>query len=275
MTSLRRERVCDLCLAAVQPETADVCTRCGEALGMESARFAAALHASECTACRLAPPAFARASSYAAYDGHLRELLHLLKFGEQRALADRVLGPWLAAAMLAASEERETGFVVVPVPMFSARERRRGFNQAALLAGAAVRHLRKTRPGLRFDLGTDVLQRHRDTGSLFALAPHQRRRSLKGAFRVRDAERLRGREVMLVDDIMTTGATARECARVLLAAGASAVLVATVARAQPEGASSHAEWTGSAVAHWDAAPVADVVAAQAVVAKDGSMRVAE
>jgi predicted phosphoribosyltransferase len=83
-----------------------------------------------------------------------------------------------------------------------------------------------------------VLQRVKDTQALYALGPTERRRNLRGAFRVVDAEAVRGREVLLIDDIMTTGATARECARVLKRAGAAKVWVVTAAKAQPESVQS-------------------------------------
>jgi hypoxanthine-guanine phosphoribosyltransferase len=92
------------------------------------------------------------------------------------------------------------------------------------------------------------------------MQPHERRKSLRGAFRVTDADAIRDREVLLIDDIMTTGATARECARVLLRAGAAKVWVATVAKAQPESvkvprADTFSESRDSMVARWDAGPV--------------------
>lgn len=234
MLELRRERVCDACLHAVARQTESLCTRCGEALGMESARFAAALGATECTQCRLAPPAFTRAVAHTAYEESVRQMVHLLKFGGHRRLAGRVLGGWLAQAIAHAIEGREAEFLVLPVPLFRARERSRGFNQAELLARAALAQLRRERPDLRLQLAPGVLERVRDTRPQFALDPRQRRRNLQGAFKVLDQQLVRGREVVLVDDIMTTGATARECARVLVRAGAANVVVATVARAQPE-----------------------------------------
>lgn len=256
MVSISRAMVCEACIGKVQAQDeADglnvLCGRCGEALGMESARFAAAMGTDECTMCRMAPPEFARAVAYAEYDAEVREMLHLLKFNGQREMAGHVLGRWLAEAVLKLEGDVARELLVVPVPLFAARERARGFNQAALLAEAAVKRLRRVRRGWRLRISADVLKRVKDTGAMFAMQPHERRHSLRGAFRVADAEAVRGREVLLVDDIMTTGATARECARVLLRAGAAKVWVATVARAQPE--SVKALRGGEAmVARWDA-----------------------
>jgi ComF family protein len=133
---------------------------------------------------------------------------------------------------------------VIAVPLFAARERQRGFNQSVLLADSAIMHLKKLRPFLKLRAEHTALIRVRDTEAQFGLNPHGRRRNLRGAFRVSDADAVLGREVLLVDDIMTTGATARECARVLVRAGAAKVWVATLARAQAEsfGAADVAVW---------------------------------
>ena len=199
---------------------------------MESARFAAAAGVTECTACRLAPPPFARAVSFAAYDSEVREMLHTLKFGGMPRVAEHVLGDGMAAAVLQLEGVCARDAVLVPVPLFKERERQRGFNQAELLAVAARRRLK--RHGWPMAMGSEALVRVKDTRALYSQRPDQRRRGLKGAFQVGDAAVVRGREVVLVDDILTTGATARECSGVLLKAGAAKVWVVTVARAQPE-----------------------------------------
>jgi ComF family protein len=143
------------------------------------------------------------------------------------------------------------------VPLFGARERSRGFNQSKLLAEAAVKRLRSLRRGWKLKIETKSLVRLKDTRALFTMQPHQRRKNLRGAFRILDAEAIRGREVLLIDDIMTTGATARECARVLLRAGAAKVWVATVAKAQPESVRVPRtdRFGEEMVARWDAVPV--------------------
>ena len=236
MVALGKVRVCELCLmrAAEQAETDILCTRCGDALGMESVRFAAGMGVTECSLCRMVPPEFERAVAFGTYDNEMREMLHLLKFGGQRRMAEVVLGERLAAAMLKLDEVCGRELLVVPVPLFPARERQRGFNQARLLADAAIKSLKKLRPEWRLRILPGAMQRVRDTHALFTLNPSQRRRNLSGAFRIADKDAVRGREILLIDDIMTTGATARECARVLKRAGAAKVWVATVAKAQPE-----------------------------------------
>ncbi len=244
---LGASQVCHACLDRVTPCSEGLCTRCGDALDLESLRFAGALGVTECSPCRLAPPEFARAVAFAPYDSELRELLHLLKFEGRRALAEEVLGRWLATAILKLREQAAIDLVVIPVPLFAARQRQRGFNQAALLASAALRSLKKLAPEWHLTLAPQALTRIKDTHSLFTLAPHQRRAGLRGAFKVADPAAVAGKEVLLLDDIMTTGATARECARTLIRAGAEKVWVATVARAQPDRLSSDSQ-----VAFWDA-----------------------
>jgi ComF family protein len=256
MISISRAEVCEACVARVeaQDELSNMlCSRCGDALGMESARFAAAMGTTECTMCRLAPPEFARAVAFAEYDAEVREMLHLLKFDGKREIASRLLGEYLATAVLKLEDNAARDLIVIPVPLFAARERSRGFNQSRLLAESAVKRLRKLRRGWKLRLDTRSFTRVKDTRALFTMQPHERRKNLRGAFRVTDADAIRGREVLLIDDIMTTGATARECARVLIRAGAARVWVATVAKAQPESVVMRA--SEATVARWDAMPV--------------------
>jgi ComF family protein len=228
-------------------------------MGMESARFAAAMGVGECTMCRLAPPEFDRAVAYANYEDEMRRMLHLLKFDGMRGIAEHVLGEAVAAAAQRLRSAAAGELVVVPVPLYGAREKARGFNQAHLLADAMVKRLRRLEPGWRLSVPAHVLERVHDTHALYQLNPTQRRASLKGAFRVANAEAVRGREVLLVDDIMTTGATARACARVLKRAGAAKVWVVTAAKAQPESVHSTVQHDDDSFAMWTAIAPAKLV----------------
>ena len=178
-----------------------------------------------CPVCRRIDRPFERAVAYGSYEGALRELIHLLKYNGVRPAA-RVLGRMLAESVagLEPAFEQEA-VLVIPVPLFKVKRRQREFNQAELIARAALRVL-----GARFQLEPDILQRTRDTHSQIGLTSHQRRENLRGAFAVARAQEVTGREVLLVDDVYTTGTTATECSRVLRKAGASRVWVATVAR---------------------------------------------
>ena len=245
-------RICQVCVERVrsQAETPELlCSRCGDALGMESARFAVSMGTHECTACRVNPPAFARAVAFGTYDDEMREMLHALKFQGMQRVARYVFGRWLAEAVLKLQDEAASDLVVVPVPLFREREQQRGFNQAKLLAQAGLERLKQLRPAWRLELRPEALLRVRDTRALYELRPDQRRRNLEGAFRIGEANLVRDREVLLVDDIFTTGAMANACARVLLRSGATKVWVVTVARAQPESVravtESFARWDGT------------------------------
>ncbi len=119
---------------------------------------------------------------------------------------------------------------VVPVPLHAHKRAQRGFNQAELIARAALKQLARSGGAKRFELCSRALVRLRDTGSQIGLTRHQRRQNLRGAFIVKDATSISSRNILLVDDVYTTGATASECARVLRRAGAAHVWVATAGR---------------------------------------------
>lgn len=201
----------------------------------------------------MAPPAFSRAVAHGVYRTHLRAMIHLLKYDGMRRLAEP-LGR-LLAAQVAAMEGLPAEMTVIPVPLFARKYRQRGFNQAEVLARAVIRSLRESRPECSLRLAVNALERRRETESHAGLNPSQRRRNVRGAFFVPKPDGIRDGHILLVDDIYTTGATARACSQVLRKAGAKSVTVATVARAQlqldalaPHGEESRME---EDVARWD------------------------
>ena len=176
-----------------------------------------------CGSCQEELPPYRKAVAYGAYDGELRELIHLLKYDQVHPAAS-VLGEMLASAI--AKLELSGDVLVVPVPLHASRRRQRGFNQAELIAHVAL----KATPDKRFEVGTNLLQRIKPTVSQIGLTRHQRQENLRGAFKGVHLSKVSGRDVLLVDDVMTTGTTAAECARVLRRAQAKNVWIATVAR---------------------------------------------
>jgi ComF family protein len=167
--------------------------------------------------------------AFGAYDGPLRDLVHIFKYQRIKPAAS-LLGSLLNHAVVGV--EITEPLLVVPVPLWPGKRRTRGFNQAEEIARAFLR----SRPAGSIQLDTALLVRTRETTSQTGLTRNQRRANLRGAFSATKPERLKGQTVLLVDDVMTTGATAGECSRVLLRAGAKQVLVATVARATREAA---------------------------------------
>ena len=226
LLNISRLPVCPDCLTQIRSTLGKVCSVCGERV-LSSFAVSDDDGLIRCPVCRRVERPFGRAVAYGSYDAGLRELVHLLKYNGVRPAAN-VLGRMLADAIEALEPAFEQAHVVViPVPLFKVRRRQRGFNQAELIARAA---LKARGVGDRLELRADILSRIRDTHSQIGLTSHQRRENLRGAFAVTRAAEVTGREVLLVDDVYTTGTTVTECARVLRRAGAARVWVATVAR---------------------------------------------
>jgi len=216
----RRDPLCGTCWSAIIRLDVPWCDTCGAApaLSPASADPRQIAHGRSCAACEAAPPSYDYARSAAVYEGQLREALHALKFSGRRALA-APLGELAAEQCLAALPAGIDA--LIPVPLAPERERERGFNQAALLARRIGRRLAvPTRPRW--------LARIRPTRPQSELSAGERRANVRGAFRA--SRRVAGRHVLVVDDILTTGATVDACARALRDAGAQRVGVLTVAR---------------------------------------------
>ena len=209
----------------MRPISGALCSICGERLA--GPYVLADQGEIRCGICRRLAPPYGRAAAYGSYEGGLRELIHLLKYDQVRPAAN-VLGRMLAEAIADLQPLFTTNPVlVVPVPLHAHKARQRGFNQAELIARSALKLI--SLPG-RYTLAAGALERLRETQSQIGLSRHQRRENMRGAFAVTKANEVNGREVLVVDDVLTTGTTVSECARVLRRAGASKVFVATVAR---------------------------------------------
>jgi ComF family protein len=211
LAQLGRGPLCEPCWRSLPRHREPAC-RCGLPL-------AAGLSA--CPRCRRGRQVFSAAGSLGPYEGALRVAIHELKFQGRRRAAAR-----LAELLLEGEAVRRlvaTSDVLVAVPLHPRRLRERGFNQAALLARELARRSERT-------CCPDALVRRLDTTPQAGLTAAARRRNVRGAFAVRHKAKVAGRTVTLVDDVVTTGATALACGRELRAAGAREVRLLSVAR---------------------------------------------
>ena len=207
--------VCWDCWSASARVEPPFCDCCGDPVS------GAVDHDFICYSCSAEKPAFDRARSAARYDGVVGEALRQLKY--EKAL-------WLAPDMaellhncLEAEYPDRTFDLLVPVPLHHVRRRARGYNQSAVLAHELSR--RMGRPSV-----PNLLRRIRPTTTQTNLTAKQRLSNVVGAFQYRKEKQLAGRQVLLVDDVMTTGATVNACAKALKAGGAASVHVITAAR---------------------------------------------
>jgi ComF family protein len=227
LAAISRVPVCESCWNNLPEQSGPLCMRCGESLSVSD--FGEGCDP-VCRPCRLVSPDFQLAVAHGLYTGTMRALLHLLKYDGLEPIATR-LGA-LLATKVAAAADLPAEMLVIPVPLYRDKRRERGFNQSELLARAVCAAMRRLRPEWKGELAAQTLVRQRATASQAGLTLHERRRNLRGVFSVPEPEKLRGRDVLLIDDIYTTGATARACSAALKKAGAAGVWVATVARAQ-------------------------------------------
>ena len=230
--------ICDSCWIEIQIQSGPQCVRCGDALDAPSPPMSQVSTPKVdesgtqlCRLCRLAPPPFVRAVAYGPYENRMRDAIHALKYDRLNGAA-RELGALLAAAIRQLAAQAHTEMLVIPVPLHRVKHAQRGFNQARSLAQHAIASLRKTHPSWRLALASSTLMRHRSTASQAGLTPRQRRQNVRGAFGVSDPSAVEGRHILLIDDIYTTGATARAASQALIKAGAATVWVATLARAR-------------------------------------------
>lgn len=198
--------LCAGCWNGIKRYTGPQCRICAAPLASE--------YSAICSECLRKPPHFSRVLNFGIYSGALAEAIHLLKFTGLKRLA----GP-LGKLLLDLPVPGADG--VVPVPVTAGALRERGFNQTLLLARVISRQL-----GVR--LCMDALHKKRETPPQIGLGAKERRTNLKGAF---DAPcDLTGKSLLLLDDVMTTGATVGECSKELADAGAKEVIVVTLAR---------------------------------------------
>jgi ComF family protein len=214
------DRFCAACWQQLAFITAPLCARCGAPFEHDMGP------AAECAECLASPPRYDSARAALAYGGPARDVILGLKHGDRQHLARlmaramaRAAGPLLDPAARP---------LLVPVPLHWTRLWQRGANQAALVAGALHRQTGA-------ELALLALTRARATPVSRGLGRAARAKNVRGVFRVTDRERVARRRILLIDDVLTTGATAEACARVLRRAGAAEVHVLTFARVVRQG----------------------------------------
>jgi ComF family protein len=206
--------LCAACWPGITFIASPFCERCGLPFPHEGKGL--------CASCAAASPQYDRARAVFRYDDASRQLVVGFKHADRTHTAP-AYGAWMRRA---GAELLEDADLLVPVPLHWTRLFRRKYNQAALLAYAIDR--KRVAP--------DLLIRRRATPSQGHLGRSARARNVAGAFRVRPDAKIEGMRIVLIDDVMTTGATLGECARVLRRAGAARIDVLTLARATREGA---------------------------------------
>ncbi|GER93367.1 ComF family protein [Dissulfurispira thermophila] len=170
-----------------------------------------------CELCLKKPPAFSKVLYYGIYDGALKEAIHLLKFNGVKRLS----GP-LSLMLSELPIPKADG--IIPVPLHPNRLYKREFNQTASIS----RHLSKN---LKIPLMIDVLKKIKETPPQTDVSGKERFKNIRNAFKV--CREINGMNLLLIDDVITTGATIRECSKVLIKAGAKSVVVIALARSMP------------------------------------------
>lgn len=217
----QQDGLCPACWGELVIPGAPACALCQRPFGSE-----AAVEGAVCAPCLARPPRHDGIAAGTIYNHVARQLVLAFKHGRRIALA-----PMLARLVVARLPEREGAWVVVPVPLHRWRLWQRGFNQAALIAREVA-----LQTGSRLEV--EALRRRKRTPMLGGLGRKARTRALSGAIEAdrRQAAALRGANVILVDDVLTSGATSDACVAALKRAGAARVVVACFSRVLAEGA---------------------------------------
>lgn len=201
--------ICDKCLQKLPYQTGRVCYKCGDTV------FGSG---SYCLHCKdhEKPYEFARAPF--TYEGAIKTLIYKLKYSKGKYLA-----PYLSLFLLDEFAKQDWNVdVVIPVPLFASREKKRGFNQATLLSSQFTNML-------NLPIDTQTLIRIKNTPTQTKLTKQERKINLTKAFKVTNKQNVKNKNILLIDDVFTTGATIEECSEVLKKAGAKNIYILTLA----------------------------------------------
>ncbi len=203
--------ICPDCWQKIQPYRGHICLRCGKPLASDL---------TACGDCFTHEPAFKSARSFGIYEGSLKTAVHIYKYHRIKRLA-RPLSHILLKTTLPPVD------TIIPVALHKNRLKQKEFNQSALIA----KHLAKA---LGIPLSVDCLIKIRDTIPQVGLSAKERKKNIRDAFKIKRRNLIEGKNIMLVDDVYTTGATARECSGVLRKAGAKDIYVITLAHSRTD-----------------------------------------
>ncbi len=205
----RPDSLCDNCREKMIYNQPQMCTRCGKFQKQKKAHF--------CESCAVKPPVYDRAAASVVYEDEAIKIVHALKYGGRSYMAKNV-GYIMSGAVKSIGEYD----IIIPVPLHRSRRKMRGFCQTTLISRSLSEISGKP-------LYKDALIRVKKTAPMRGLGTDERRENIEAAFETKRPEIFEGKRVLLVDDVLTTGSTASECASVIKAAGAKSVYLAVFA----------------------------------------------
>jgi competence protein ComFC len=211
--------VCAVCWNKIEYNQPPFCRVCAKHLPAKTQKQALI-----CSNCQQSSFSFRQARSVCIYDGVIKNCLHLFKYKRKLSLVKPLSKLMIDFARNSLDMNKVD--IIIPVPLYSTKRRLRQFNQAGLLAESISRACSK-------QLQQKLLIKTKPGPAQVELSKTERLKNLRGAFKVRSAGSLKDKNILLIDDVLTTGATANECARTLLDAQANSVDVLTLARSNP------------------------------------------
>ncbi len=214
-----KEAVCNKCWSEVILITTLACKKCSKPY------YNQYLHSEKieliCEECAEIPLYFERSISYGIYQDVMIKIIYEYKFNN-KVYISKFLGKKLST-LIKNEDDYKNIEIIISVPMYKNKERRRGYNQSYLLAKEIAKDL-------KLKLIKNILIKIKDTEPQSKKPMRERRQNIRGSFFVKDPMKIKGKEILLIDDVFTTGSTVNECSRILRQAGAKKIYVATIAR---------------------------------------------
>ena len=216
---LNRSFICGDCWNKVKWLKEPYCFKCSKPF--PSLRTFQGVSSPLCQECQKNPPCFNRLFAPTLYEGVMRKAIHLLKYNAKKGVLrgiEKVIKIYFNSLTFLSSD------LIIPIPLHKKRLKQRGFNQSELLALIIAKYL-------HIKLVNNNLERIKPTPSQIALNRKERIKNMKGAFRLKNEEELRGKNILLVDDVYTTGTTVKEASKTIIKARPKEIYVFVLARA--------------------------------------------